>query len=148
MIRSGRRDSNCAERRGDEVPTRAPSGRESRLGAPTSRSHTSARSSIAARASSGGRIVSTSFIEWTARSIRPSISAESSSLVQSALPPISEIERSRSWSPLVAIGSISISSGPQPWASRKAVATSRAWTSASGDPRVPRRRTDCMRGLC
>ena len=111
MTRSGRRASNWAARLGEEVPTRAPSGSASRLGAPTSRSHTSARSSIAAMASSGGRIVSTSFIEWTARSIRPSIRAESSSLVHSALPPISEIGLSRSWSPLVAIGSISISSG-------------------------------------
>ena len=54
IARSGRRASNCAARRGDEVPTRAPCGKAARLAAPTSRSRTSARGSIAAMASSGG----------------------------------------------------------------------------------------------
>ena len=46
-----------------------------------------------------GRCVSTSFIEWTAQSISPPSSARSSSLVQSALPPISASGRSWTASP-------------------------------------------------
>ena len=109
MARSGRRASNCAARRGDEVPTRAPSGKAARLSAPISRSPVSARGSIAAMTSVSGRIVSTSFIEWTERSVRPSASARSSSLVQSALPPSSASGRSWIRSPEVVIGTISVS---------------------------------------
>src|SRR5439155_1392221 len=89
ILMSGRRASNCALRRGDEVPIRAPFGSAARLCAPTSRSRGSARGSIAAIASCGGRIVSTSFIEWTDRSVRCSPRRRSSSLVHSALPPTS-----------------------------------------------------------
>ena len=87
-------------------PAAAPRG----CSAPTSRSRTSARGSIAAIASSAGRIVSTSFIEWTDRSVRPSSRPRSSSLVHSALPPISASGRSWIRSPLVVIGTISIAS--------------------------------------
>ena len=71
MSRSGRRASNCAVRRGDEVPTRAPC-RQRRRGCRRRSAGRACRRarSIAAIASASGRIVSTSFIEWTERSVR------------------------------------------------------------------------------
>ena len=118
------------------------------LSAPISRSRVSARSSIAAIANRSGRIVSTSFIEWTERSVRPSARQASSSLVHSALPPTSASGRSWITSPEVVIGTISIAPSFQPCAARNASATRCAWTSASGEPRVPMRSGRSIARLC
>src|SRR3546814_9279287 len=56
---------------------------------------------MAAMTISSGRMVSTSFMLWTAKSITPSARARSSSLVQSALPPMSASGRSCMRSPSV-----------------------------------------------
>jgi hypothetical protein len=85
---------------------------------------------------SAGRLVSTSFIECTAQSMAPVSSARSSSLVQSALPPISASGRSCTMSPVVLMMTISTVT---PCAATKASRTIPAWTSASGEPRVPSR---------
>ena len=83
-----------------------------------------------------GRIVSTSFIEWTAASIWFASSARSISLVHSALPPISASARSCTRSPVVLMMWMSHAT---PCAANSASLTALAWTRASGDPRVPRR---------
>ncbi len=70
--------------------------------------------------------VSTSFIECTAASIRPSSSQASSSLVHSALPPISASGRSCTLSPLASTGTSSTSASCQPCAAHsRARASSR-----------------------
>ncbi len=137
VARSGRIRRNCATRRGELVPITAPRRSAAMLSAPISRSRTSARGSIAAMAMSAGRIVSTSFIECTAQSISPDSNARSSSLVHSALPPISASATFCTRSPVVLIGTISIASAVQPCARASVSRTILAWTSASGDPRVP-----------
>ena len=53
-----------------DVETLRPAGIAATLSAPTSTSRTSARGRIAAIMKAAGRRVSTSFIEWTAKSIR------------------------------------------------------------------------------
>ena len=90
-----------------------------------------------------GRSLSTSFIEWTQKSTSPSISARSSSLVHSALPPISASGLSWILSPVVLISTIWTQPSGQRCAVSIAAATLRACASASGDPRVPRR-SPCM----
>src|SRR4029078_100867 len=73
------------------------------------------------------------------KSTSPSISARSSSLVHSALPPISARGRSWTLSAVVLISTIWTQPSGQRCAVSIAAATLRAWASASGDPRVPRR---------
>ena len=70
---SGRSRFSCAPRRTEDEPTTAPSGNSSMVFATGLRnaSRTSSRGRIAAMAISAGRIVSTSFSEWTAKSISP-----------------------------------------------------------------------------
>ena len=137
ISRSGRMRSNCAARRGEDVPTLAPLGKAARESAPISRSRTSARGSMAQLTSSAGRSVSTSFIEWTEALVLPASRAWSSSLVHSALPPASANGRSAMRSPLVVMGTISTRPSSQWWATSSAAAAMRACASASGDPRVP-----------
>ena len=87
--------SNCAARRGDEVPTRAPLGKcVDRIGADQPVADVGARPAPRRSPGSPGRSLSTSFIEWTEKSVSPASSARSSSLVHSALPPISASGRS------------------------------------------------------
>ena len=139
-LQSGRAWSICAARRGALVPTRAPCGIAMMLAAPTSTSRTSSRGRIAAMVSQSGRSVSTSFIECTDASIRPSRSQPSSSLVHSALPPISAKGRSSTLSPLAVTGTSSTAASSHPCAAHRRSRVSRAWAMASGDCRVPRRR--------
>src|SRR3954470_6180211 len=143
IFRSGRSRCSCAARRGDEVPTVAPSFSASIESAPTIRSRTSPRGRTAAMWMSSGRMLSTSFIEWTQKSTSPSSSARSSSLVHSALPPISANGRSWTLSPVVVISTIWTQPSGQRCDVSIAAATLRACASASGDPRVPRR-SPCM----
>src|SRR3954452_21825784 len=84
-----------------------------------------------------GKAVGRSFAEWTARSIAPSSSAMSSSLVNRPLPPASDSGRSWIASPVVLMTlSGSRSSGHRCAAARRAC-VSCACASASGLPRVP-----------
>ena len=140
MFRSGRRLKSCAARLGLAVPTRAPRGSASIDDAPINRSRASARGRMAAISRSTGRMVSTSFIEWTAASIRPPFSAASSSRVHNALPPISASARSCTLSPLATSGTSSTDPSPQPCAAISAAAAILACASASGERRVPRRK--------
>ena len=137
ILRSGRSRSNCARRRGDDVPTIAPGFSAAIDSAPISRSLASPRGSTAAIWMPLGRTLSTSFIEWTQKSSSAAISAWSSSLVHSALPPISASGRSWTVSPVVVIGTSATVSSGQRCAVSIAAATLRACASASGEPRVP-----------
>src|SRR4029079_12146541 len=80
---------------------------------------------------------------WTQKSTSPSIRARSSSLVHSALPPISASGRSWTLSRVFLISTICTQPSGQRCAVSIAAATLRACASASGDPRVPRR-SHCM----
>src|SRR4029079_8405915 len=144
ILRSGRSRSSCAFRRGEEVPTVAPFFSASIESAPMIRSRTSPRGRTAAMWMSFGRTLSTSFIEWTQKSTSSASSARSSSLVHSALPPMSARGRSCTLSPVVVISTIWTQPSGQRCAVSIAAATLRAWASASADPRVPRR-SPCMR---
>ena len=135
---SGRRRSNCAVRRGEEVPTRAPCDRAASETAPINRSRTSARSRQAAMTSATGRSLSTSFNEWTEAWVVPASSARSSSLVHRALPPISASGRSWMRSPMVRISWRTTLPVSQPCAASSAAATMRAWARARGEALVPR----------
>ena len=108
-ITSGRRCSTWAPRRSEAVPTTAPEGRPSRP--PPWReiqaSRGSSRSSTQEITVPDATSVGTSFIECTARSMRPSSRAMSISLVNKPLPPISARDRSRIASPVVRITSTS-----------------------------------------
>ena len=96
-------------RRTDDVPTRAPSLRSAmrRARVAISASRGSSRGSTAAMAMPGARCNSMSFMEWTARSMRPSSSAASISLVNRPLPPTSASGRSVTASPEVRIARVS-----------------------------------------
>src|SRR5208282_4736579 len=141
--RSGRRRSNCAWRRSDAVPMLAPLGKPERLGAfaEINASRGSSRGNTQAISSPSGSQVSTSFSEWTARSIRPASNASSISLVKRPLPPISPRRRSCTRSPVVRIVTISTAPGGarSGWAATRRSRTSAAWRSAIGLPRVPMR---------
>ena len=104
--RSARARITCACRRTELVPIRAPFGKSANDFALCERnaSRGSSRGSNAAMPSPSGKIVGTSFIEWTARSMRPSSSASPSSLVKRPLPPASASERSWIRSPDVLSG--------------------------------------------
>jgi len=145
ISRSGLWCSSWAWRRTAAVPTIAPRGRSAIRRIAPSRDATirtsrgSARGSNAAIARAGGSQVGTSFIECTARSMRSSSSASSSSLVNRPLPPMSASARSRTWSPELRIATISSPSGSAP-APISPARTWFAWIRASGLPRVPMRR--------
>ena len=88
-----------------------------------------------------------SLAECTARSMRPSSSASSISLVNRPLPPTSASGRSWMASPVVRMMLSSIASSDTPSAAASRARTVRACTSASGLPRVPMRKmvvADCV----
>ena len=148
MARSGRKRLSSACRRGDAVPTTAPCGRSRRLLALRliNASRASSRGRNAASTRPAGKNVGMSFDECTARSMAPASSASSISLVNRPLPPASASGRSWIMSPVVRMVLISIRSGARPQALARRLATSRAWTSASGEPREPMRRMDVAVG--
>ncbi|CDF34734.1 unnamed protein product [Chondrus crispus] len=86
-----------------------------------------------------GSHVGTSFMEWTAISISLFSWATSISLVNKPFPPISDSALSRTMSPVVWMTRISMppSSASSGKASMSRLWVSRAWASASGEPRVP-----------
>ena len=148
--RSGRRCSNCACRRTEAVPTKAPCGKTasgssaepSPHPAPRiSASRGSSRSSTQASTMPGGNSVSRSLRLCTATSMRPSASASWISLAKSPLPPISARRLSCTLSPDVAMmcSSSAPSSASAGMAARATLAKCRACQSASGEPRVPMR---------
>jgi hypothetical protein len=143
---SGRAATRASARRGAASWCRPRARRERRAMPRRSAGRAHRRAAASRRSRSLGRIVSTSFIEWTAQSISPSSSARSSSLVHSALPPISASARSCTLSPVVRIGTISIA-GPRACAARSASRTILAWVSASGEPGC-RDGEDVGHGLC
>jgi len=149
--RSGRSSSTCAWRRREAVPTTLPAGRPARLSPRRAKSASrgSSRGRIAARLRPSGSQVGTSFMEWTATSMRPANSASSISLVKRPLPPISARVRSCTRSPVVLMTTISMapSAASSPCACARRSRTSCAWASASALPRVPRRITADMTGL-
>ena len=102
MSMSGRFASNCAARRTDAVPTRAPFGRSQGVGATkeikTSRG--SSRAGMAAVTRPACCSAGMSFMECTAKRAAPERSASSISLVKSPLPPISASEPERLRSPV------------------------------------------------
>ncbi len=109
-------------------------------------SRTSSRSSRQATVSPAGSSVGMSFMECTAISIWPAISASSISLVNRPLPPASD--RGRSWmrSPVVLMAQISKPGAAAPCAEASRRSTSRACASASGEPRVPMRTLPACNG--
>lgn len=136
----------CAWRRNDDVPTTAPAGISAReeYFRLINASRTSSRSSTAPMAREPGNLVCMSFMEWTAKSMVPSKSASSISLVNSPLPPTSASGRSKIRSPAVLMITISKSLSGRVCAAIRRSRTSWAWASASGEPRVPIR----MSGAC
>ena len=135
ISRSGRCASIWTARRTELVPTRARCGRFSKLRARGAMSASRASSRIGKaqswnpRGSSNG----TSLALWTARSMRPSASASSSSLTKRPLPPTSASARSWMRSPVVEMRT---SSATVPRRARSACTVS-ACQSASGLLRVP-----------
>jgi hypothetical protein len=105
------------------------------VGAPASR-----------RPRTGPDRVSTSFIEWTERSVRPRRGSGPAPGPQGLAADLGE---GRSWirSPLVVIGTISIAFVPAMSDAQRS-ATICAWASAKGDPRVPMRRGRSIARLC
>jgi hypothetical protein len=80
-----------------------------------------------------------SFIECTARSIVPAMSASSISLVKRPLPPTWASGRSCTASPVTRITTMAKASSGRPVAARRRSRASCACASASGEPRVPMR---------
>ena len=141
MTISLRKCFNCASRRGLDVPTTAHTGKllietlsssMSRLS--TRASLGSSRSQIAAIVSSSGRIVGTSFSEWTAMSMRPSSSASSSSFVKTPFPPITESGSVFKSPEVLMISMLTSTAGP---ANASFALTHSACVSASLEPREP-----------
>ena len=151
ISRSGRSASSCERRLRLEVPTVAPWGSSSRElsvadAPPTNTSRTSSRAVKATMTRPSGTSVGMSLAECTARSVRPSSMAVSSSLVNSPLSPSLASGASSSLSPLVWITSISTR---RPGCSR--ISSSRThslWMSASLLPREPMRRAPLTRRPC
>ena len=148
MARSGRKRLTKACRRSDAVPTTAPCGRSRKVLALAlmKASRASSRGRNADSTRPGGSTVVMSFDECTARSMVPLSSASSISLVNSPLPPTSLSGRSWMVSPVVRMILISIRAASRPQAAARRLCTSRACTSANGEPREPMRRTvveDC-----
>ena len=149
--RSGRSASSCERRLRLDVPTVAPLGRSSsvRSGSdprPTNTSRTSSRAVKATMARPSGTSVGMSFAECTARSVRPSSMAVSSSLVNRPLSPSLASGASSSLSPLVWMTSISTCS---PGCSRTSSSrTHSLWISASREPREPIRTRSVTRPPC
>jgi len=108
ISRSGRRACNCAERRRELVPTRAPFG-SSASARPTMASRASSRAGMAATVSPAGTSVGKSFMLCTARSTRPSSSASSISFVNSPLAPTWASGTSVILSPVVLMISMRVS---------------------------------------
>src|SRR5213593_2186353 len=98
----------------------------------------SSRSGIAPNTIPAGSWKGTSFMLWTARSIRPSTSASSISFVKSPFPPIFARGTSRILSPVVLIGTSSTANSGQRCSSWLFVQF--ACQSARALPRVPSRR--------
>src|SRR6185436_1414492 len=132
-VRSGLRARSCARRRNDEVPTTAPLGSWSSPTPPrdTSASLGSTRVRSAPIASPGVSSVGRSLSEWTARSIRPSRSAVSISLVKIPLPPMRRNEARGFRSPVVSM-TVTVAAPPG-----RSFCTIPLWASASALPRVP-----------
>ena len=91
-------------------------------------------------ASPTGSTVGMSLAECTARSIRLASSASSISLVNRPLPPTSASGRSGSCRRWCGSSRSRCARAPAPCAAASRACTCRAWTSASGLPRVPMRR--------
>src|SRR5215472_3735304 len=96
----------------------------------------SSRCMMAARSNSAPSSVGTSFMLWTARSMRPSASASSISLVNIPLVPTLARATSRILSPVVLMISISTTCPCSP----RSAATWLACHNASCEPREPMRR--------
>ena len=144
-LRSGRRRRTCACRRSEAEPTTAPSGRSREAleaMADEGVAHVLARQDSRRSTMPSGSAVGRSLAEWTARSMAPSRSAMSSSLVNSPLPPASESGRSWMASPVVLMIDRGRRSALQPWAAISRSCVSWAWARASGLPRVPMTRVD------
>ena len=145
-FRSGRRARAWAWRRRLAVPSRAPVGRSSNRSKSRlmKASRGSSRSGMAAMTRPSGCSAGTSFIEWTAASMRPASRASSISLVNRALPPISSRRRSCTRSPVVTISTSSTRSAATPRAAATARCIMPDWASASRERRVPMRRGSFM----
>ena len=134
--RSGRARSSWAARRGEPVPTRAPSGSCARV--IPSRAHSASRGSsrggaqVSVISSSGA--VGRSFQEWTTTSTSPSSSACRTAVTNTPVPPICARGLVRSRSPWVETWTSS-TSWPVP--SVTAAPTCPDWVSASSEARVP-----------
>ena len=140
--RSARWRSSCMLRRMEPVPMRAPGGSVASVSPGCRNTITSKGSARVGKASStspSGCAPGMSLRLWTAKSMRPSSIASSSSLMKSPLPPISMSGRSSTRSPSVLMTTRSMVS-PGCAASSSSVMWS-ACQSASGLPRVPSRRS-------
>lgn len=145
-FKSRRANNTCACRRKLAVPTVAPAGKSANVFAfkLTNASRGSSRSGTQASVIPSGNRVGRSFSECTARSIRPSNSASSSSFVKRPLPPASIKVRSWMRSPLVTIGTISNASSLNPSFAAKRARVCPVCASDSFEPRAPMRKSGAL----
>ena len=138
MLRSGRTRNSCAARRGEPVPTRAPSGSVSNVqpAVVQRQSAVAPRGGIARISKPGQGSAGRSLQLWTAKSICPSSSARRIALANTPVWPC--CAKSTRWARVVSpwVVMICTSSG---WlrCGVRASTTSWVWARARAEPRVP-----------